>query len=154
MPINTELSVEVTKAQAAAPLEVSILKEGSQEKTKVEMTASGNTYTGKVTADASLKLFFSFGASDNVDPGTPVEDALLAAVTVAPNPFDAQLVISNIAQQGVKYTLLNTNGACVLIGEITGEFEALETSLLPSGLYLLQLTTPDGATRLLRVVKR
>ena len=153
MPINTELSVEVTKAQAASPLAVSILKEGSQEKTKVEMTANGNIYTGKVTADASLKLFFSFEASDN-DQDTPVEDARLAAVTVAPNPFDAQLVISNIAQQGVKYTLLNTNGTCVLIGEITGEFEALETSLLPSGLYLLQLTTPDGATRLLRVVKR
>lgn len=153
VPINTELSVEVTKAQAASPLAVSILKEGSQEKTKVEMTANGNIYTGKVTADASLKLFFSFEASDN-DQDTPVEDARLAAVTVAPNPFDAQLVISNIAQQGVKYTLLNTNGTCVLIGEITGEFEALETSLLPSGLYLLQLTTPDGATRLLRVVKR
>ena len=153
VPINTELSVEVTKAQAASPLAVSVLKEGSQEKTKVEMTANGNIYTGKVTADASLKLFFSFEASDN-DQDTPVEDARLAAVTVAPNPFDAQLVISNIAQQGVKYTLLNTNGACVLIGEISGEFEALETSLLPSGLYLLQLTTPDGATRLLRVVKR
>ena len=173
VPINTELSVEVTKAQTNASLEVSVQKEGAT-KTKVEMTANGATYTGKVIANKSLKLFFRFEASANnpgtpnnpgspsnpsnpsmpQKPGTAVEDALLAAVTVAPNPFDAQLVISNIAQQGVKYTLLNTNGACVLVGEITGEFEVLETSLLPSGLYLLQLTTPDGATRLLRVVKR
>ena len=170
VPINTELSVEVTKAQTNASLDVSVQKEGAT-KTKVEMTAHGATYTGKVIANKSLKLFFRFEASANnpgspsnpstpnnpstpQKPGTAVEDALLAAVTVAPNPFDAQLVISNIAQQGVKYTLLNTNGACVLVGEITGEFEALETSLLPLGLYLLQLTTPDGATRLLRVVKR
>ncbi len=153
VPINTELSLEVTKAQASATVEVAVQKEGSEEQTKVEMTAAGNTYTGKVIADASLKFFFRFATTGD-NPGTPVEDAHLAAVTVAPNPFDAQLVISNIAQQGVKYTLLNTNGTCVLIGEITGEFEALETSILPSGLYLLQLTTPDGATRLLRVVKR
>ena len=164
VPVNTELSVEVTKAQANFLLEVSSQKEESEEKTKVEMTANGNIYTGKVIANKSLKLFFRFEASAN-NPGTPssptppnnlgtpVEDALLAAVAVAPNPFDAQLCIQNPEGVAVIYELVSLAGVVVRSGALEGTVVFIETSDCPTGVYIVRLYGVNSSIRSVRVVK-
>ena len=106
-------------------------------------TEDGNkTETCKVTVSQST--------SPDVPDG--VEDALLAHISVAPNPFLSQLQIVHGELQGT-YALLNTQGVVVLSGELGEAHTYLSTSALPAGLYLLRLTATNGATKTVKVVK-
>ena len=77
---------------------------------------------------------------------------MLANVLVAPNPFDNQLRIVNGDLRG-EYALLNAQGAVVRSGNMVGNEVLIETSDLTSGLYLLRLTTENGALKTITVVK-
>ena len=97
-----------------------------------------------VTADVEVKAVF--------EKSTFVEDAMLANVLVAPNPFDNQLRIVNGELRGT-YALLNAQGVVVRSGNMDGNEVMIETTDLPSGLYLLRLTATNGATKVVTVVK-
>ena len=97
-----------------------------------------------VTANVEVKAVF--------EKTTSVEDAVLANVLVAPNPFDNQLRIVNGDLQG-EYALLNAQGVVVRSGSMAGNEVLIETSDLTSGLYLLRLTADNGATKTITVVK-
>ena len=84
---------------------------------------------------------------------TPVEDAALASVQVAPNPFSTLLRISSDELQNATYKLLNASGVVVRSGNFESHEVTIETSDLASGLYLLHITTENGATKVVRVVK-
>ncbi len=83
-----------------------------------------------------------------------VEEALLAQVEVAPNPFSTQLRVLHDGVTEGRYTLLSTTGIVVRAGELSGAVTVLSTADLPAGLYLLQLQMPSGVARTVRVVKR
>ena len=87
-----------------------------------------------------------------VDPATAIEDAAFAGVVIAPNPFDNQLRIMNGELRG-EYALLNAQGVVVRSGNMDGNEVMIETTDLPSGLYLLRLTATNGATKVVTVVK-
>ena len=89
---------------------------------------------------------------DFVPKPTAVEDALLAQVVVAPNPFTTQL---RLVCEGVvgRYDLLNAQGVVVRSGNLMGNEQLIETTDLTSGLYLLRLTAASGATKTISVVK-
>ena len=82
-----------------------------------------------------------------------VDDALLAEVVVAPNPFDNQLRITSYELRG-EYALLNAQGVVVASGVLENAETRINTSLLPAGMYLLRLSTESGATKTYRVVKQ
>ena len=82
-----------------------------------------------------------------------VDDALLAEVVVAPNPFDNQLRITSHELRG-EYALLNAQGVVVASGVLENAETRINTSLLPAGMYLLRLSTESGATKTYRVVKQ
>jgi len=84
---------------------------------------------------------------------TPVEDAALASVQVAPNPFSTLLRISSDELQNATYKLLNASGVVVRSGNFESHEVTIETSDLASGLYLLHITAENGATKVVRVVK-
>ena len=84
---------------------------------------------------------------------TAVEDAVLAAVAVAPNPFTDELRIVNPGLGAGRYQLFSLTGLPVAAGVLTHEATLIETSELPTGLYFLQITTEAGATKTLRVLK-
>ena len=88
-----------------------------------------------------------------VDPTTAVEDAVFANVVVAPNPFGAQLCISNGDLHG-KYALYNAQGVVVTSGVLEGAETCINTSMLPAGMYLLRLTADNGTMKTYRVVKQ
>ena len=98
-----------------------------------------------VTADIEVKAVF--------EKTTSVDDAVLANVLVAPNPFDNQLRIVNGDLRG-EYALLNAQGVVVASGVLENAETRINTSLLPAGMYLLRLSTENSATKTYRVVKQ
>ena len=83
---------------------------------------------------------------------TSVDDALFANVVVAPNPFTTQLRLVCNGATG-RYDLLNAQGVVVRSGNMYGREIVIETTDLTSGLYLLRLTTENGAVKTITVVK-
>ena len=98
-----------------------------------------------VTADIEVKAV--------LEKTTSVDDAVLANVLVAPNPFDNQLRIVNGDLRG-EYALLNAQGVVVASGVLENAETRINTSLLPAGMYLLRLSTENSATKTYRVVKQ
>ncbi|MBS1614831.1 MAG: T9SS type A sorting domain-containing protein [Bacteroidetes bacterium] len=68
--------------------------------------------------------------------------ALQKAVRVYPNPVSGQVIIEGAA--GAEALLLNSVGQEVLRIHISNEQQRVEMSVLPAGLYLLQLRSGDG----------
>ena len=97
-----------------------------------------------VTADVEVKAVF--------EKSTSVDDAVLANVLVAPNPFTTQLRLLCNGATG-RYDLLNAQGVVVRAGNMADSEVAIETRDLTSGLYLLRLTAENGATKTITVVK-
>ncbi|MGP1362935.1 MAG: S8 family serine peptidase [Bacteroides sp.] len=104
------------------------------------------TSTFKVTANTEVKAIFS--------KSTAVEDPLLTQIRVTPNPFDELLHIMGVSENGLTYRLLNAQGVVVIKGSLELGETVVETGQLESGLFLLQLTTPSGATMTIKVVKQ
>jgi len=118
---------------------VRALKEGTAT---VTATVGGKTATCTVNVKAKE-------ASTTPEA---VEDAVLAGISVAPNPFTSQLRIVNPEGIVARYTLVNTLGGVVRSGVLSGT-EVVDTEALPAGLYFVRVTGQNGATRVLRVVK-
>ena len=80
-----------------------------------------------------------------------VDDALLANVVVAPNPFAAVLRITNPSGLSVVYELVTLSGVVVRSGVLEGNEVVVDTADLPAGLYFARLTAQNGAQRTSRV---
>ena len=116
---------------------VRALKEGSAT---ITATVGGKTATCMVTV---------------TKPIVPqaVEDAVLASVVVAPNPFTAQLRIVNPEGIALRYELVTLTGNVVRAGALDGTETMVDTEVLPAGLYFVRLTGQNGAKRVVKVVK-
>ncbi len=90
---------------------------------------------------------------DSKNPNA-VEDAALASLSVAPNPFTTQLRLVNPEGVVGRYEVVNLMGAVLRAGATDTSETIINTEALPTGLYILRLTTTDGATKALRVVKQ
>ena len=86
-----------------------------------------------------------------VKPGA-VEDALLADIVVAPNPFTAQLRVENPAGVMGRYELVNASGVVVRAGALEGTELFIDTETLPAGIYFVRLEAQNGATKSVKVV--
>ncbi len=82
-----------------------------------------------------------------------VEDATLATVLVAPNPFTSQLRIVNPEGASVTYELVDRAGGVLRTGVLDGTETVVETADLVTGLYFVRLMGENGAQRGVRVVK-
>ena len=133
VPEGTELMAVATPAKG---WKLKSLTAGTQD------ISSDGKFT--VTANVEVKAVF--------EKSTSVDDAVLANVLVAPNPFTTQLRLVCNGATG-RYDLLNAQGVVVRSGNMTGNEVLIETSDLTSGLYLLRLTAENGATNTITVVK-
>ena len=82
-----------------------------------------------------------------------VEDALLANVTVAPNPFTTQLRLVNPAGIAAAYELVNVSGVLLRSGEVSTSETIIDTTDLPAGLYFLRIGGQNDAKRIVRVIR-
>ncbi|MGP1461662.1 MAG: T9SS type A sorting domain-containing protein, partial [Bacteroides sp.] len=88
-------------------------------------------------------------------PQTPkaVEDAVLASLAVAPNPFTSQVRIENPEGVAVRYELVNASGLVVRSGSFVTTEVIVDTEALPAGLYFVRIEAKNGAKRVVKVVK-
>ncbi len=91
----------------------------------------------------------------NWQPQTPqaVEDAVLASLAVAPNPFTSQLRIENPEGVTVRYELVNASGVVVRAGAFSATEVFVDTEVLSAGVYFVRIETQNGAKRVVKVFK-
>ena len=82
-----------------------------------------------------------------------VEEALLANVTVSPNPFTTQLRLVNPAGIAAAYELVNVSGVVLRSGEVSTSETIIDTTDLPAGLYFLRIGGQNDAKRTVRIVR-
>ena len=116
---------------------VRALKEGTAT---VTATVGGKTATCTVTVTAAPAPL-------------AVEDAVLASLVIAPNPFTAQLRIVNPEGIALRYELVTLTGNVVRAGTLDGTETIVDTEALPAGLYFVRLTGQNGAKKVVKVVK-
>ena len=89
----------------------------------------------------------------NPKPPQAVEDAALATITHAPNPFSSQLRIANPAGVVATYAILTSTGVVVASGALQGLETTVDTSAFTPGLYLVRFTASDGSFSLKQVIR-
>ncbi len=82
-----------------------------------------------------------------------VEDAVLASLSVDPNPFAAQLRILNPEGLVARYELVNATGVVVRSGVLSATEEILDTKALPLGVYFVHLEAQGGVKKTITVSK-
>ena len=113
--------------------------------------------TGALTVKAVFKKKENNGGNNGGgwQPPMPkaVEDAVLASLAVAPNPFTSQLRIENPEGVAVRYELVNASGLVVYSGSFAATEVFVNTEALPAGLYFVCITGQNGAKRVEKVFK-
>ena len=108
--------------------------------------------TAKIVATSTADATKKTEAAVTVETPASVEDSVFNAVVVTPNPFNEQIRILNRNLRG-KYSLTNIHGVAVTSGALEDAETHINTTALPSGVYLLHLTTENGAEKTFTVVK-
>ncbi len=107
------------------------------------------TETKKFTVKAATEVKAVF---ENKQGGA-VEDALLAGIAVAPNPFASQLRILNPEGVVARYEVVNGAGIVVRSGALSEKELVLDTEALSAGVYFVRLETQNGARKSIAVSK-
>ena len=131
----------------------------SQDETIATVDAQGNVKgvkVGKVKIDVTTDVDGVKGTCDvTVEKPNAVEEAVFADVRVMPNPFETNLrIVLGGENRGVKYELINANGAVVRNGGIVANETLVETSELAAGVYILRLTSESGRTKSFKLIRR
>ena len=131
----------------------------SQDETIATVDAQGNVKgvkVGKVKIDVTTDVDGVNGTCDvTVEKPNAVEEAVFANVRVMPNPFETNLrIVLGGENRGVKYELINANGAVVRNGGIVANETLVETSELAAGVYILRLTSESGRTKSFTLIRK
>lgn len=105
----------------------------------VTVTVGGKTARCSVTVTAAVPQ--------------AVDDALLANVRIAPNPFTTHLRIMSFKETAVAYELVNLEGIVLRAGVLEGTETAVDMEDLAAGVYIVHLRGASRASRVVRVVK-
>ncbi len=156
---SAKLSVTFTPDNATNKAVTWAVTEGAASLTvdqEGNITATQVAGTAKVTVTSQETPSISATCTVTVTAATipqAVEDALLAKVVVAPNPFTTQLQVVNPEGTPAAYELVSLSGVVLRAGMSDGIETEIDTADLPAGLYFVRLTGENGAQRTVRVVK-
>ncbi len=114
-----------------------------------EGTATVTATVGGKTATCTVNV----KAKDAPIAPLAVEDAVLASVVVAPNPFTSQLRIVNPEGLALRYELVTLTGNVVRAGALDGTETMVDTEALPAGLYFVRFYTANSLERSVKVIK-
>ena len=154
--VGTELTVTATPKEGYTLI---LLTAGTQN----ILATKKFTVTGAATVKAVFKKKENNGGNNGggnnggswqpQKPGMAVEDAVLASLVIAPNPFISQLRIVNPEGITLRYELVTLTGNVVRAGALDGTETVVDTEALPAGLYFVRITGQHGAKRVVKVVK-
>ncbi len=149
--VGTELTVIATPKEGYT---LTSLMAGTQD----ILAAKKFTVTGAVTVKAVFKKNGNNGGGNGGggwQPQTPqaVEDAVLASVVVAPNPFTTQLRIENPEGVAARYELVNAAGVVVRAGAFVATEVIVDTEALAAGVYFVRIEAQYGAKRVMKVFR-
>ena len=120
--------------------ETGLVKAVKKGTATVKATVDGKSATCTVTVTTTSKP-------------DAVEDAALATVVVAPNPFSSRLRVINPEGTPAAYELVSLSGVVLRAGVLGGTETEIDTADLSAGLYFVRLTGENGAQRTVRVVR-
>ena len=148
---GTELTVTATPKEGYT---LTALTAGTQD----ILATKKFTVTGAVTVKAVFKKKGNNGGGNGGggwQPQTPqaVEDAVLASVVVAPNPFTAQLRIENPEGVAARYELVNAAGVVVRAGAFDATEVIVDTEALATGVYFVRIEAQNGVKRVVKVFR-
>ena len=110
------------------------------------------TMTFTVTGKSTVTVLFE-KKEDKASEPQAVEDALLAGIVVAPNPFTTQLRIVNPEGVAGHYEVLNLMGSVLRSGVLDTNEVVVDTEALPSGLYFVRLEAQGNAQKTVKLLK-
>ena len=114
-----------------------------------EGTATVTATVGGKTATCTVNV----KAKESSTTPEAVEDAVLASVVVAPNPFTSQLRIVNPEGIALRYELVTLTGSVVRAGALDATETIVDTEALPAGLYFVRFRTANSSERSVKVIK-
>ncbi len=110
------------------------------------------TMTFTVTGKSTVTVLFE-KKEDKASEPQAVEDALLAGIVVAPNPFTTQLRIVNPEGVAGHYEVVNLMGSVLRSGLLDTNEVVVDTEDLPSGLYFVRLEAQGNARKTVKLLK-
>lgn len=110
------------------------------------------TMTFTVTGKSTVTVLFE-KKEDKASEPQAVEDALLAGIVVAPNPFTTQLRIVNPEGVAGHYEVVNLMGSVLRSGVLDTNEVVVDTESLPSGLYFVRLEAQGNAQKTVKLLK-
>ena len=132
---STELTVKVVEKEGYKLKEL--------KANDADITTSRKFTVTKMTVVTAI---FESKQEDNKKPDG-VKDALLASISVTPNPFSAQLRILNPEDITARYELVNASGMVVHSGALSGREEIVDTVALTAEVYFVRLEAQNGAQK-------
>ena len=119
----------------------------------VKALKPGSAVVMVTTEDGSLTATCPITVEGEIEKPTPVEDPIVAGLSVVPNPFAAHLRILNTGAFVGRYQLVNATGVVVRAGVLESTELEIDTTTLPTGIYIMSFEASNGAKRTQRVVK-
>ncbi len=104
-------------------------------------------------AGTSASRTLGGGCPDRQEVSQSVVETALGSLSVSPNPFTWQLRIGNPSGLVGRYELIHQMGGIVRSGGLNGCDIFLETSSLPSGLYIVRFYGTNSSERSEKVIK-
>lgn len=116
-----------------------------------------HTYAVADTYHVCAKVYTDCGTNtwckDVIIPGTGgIPQALLAAISVFPNPSKDELTIANVPER-MNYRITNVVGVAVMRGSLYIGSNTVPITHLPSGSYLFEMSGAASSRRVVRFVK-
>lgn len=82
-----------------------------------------------------------------------IPETMLAAISVFPNPSSNELTVANVPQQ-MEYRIVNVVGVVMSQGALHQGSNSVPITALPSGTYLLEMSSQDGDRKVTRFIKQ
>jgi hypothetical protein len=132
---------------------VTMLKDAGEYKYKYFINANWDT-GDQIGGDRTLNVGAADVTTDDVwEHVVSVNDMNLDAVTLTPNPFNAELVINN-AEGASRIVVSNVLGQSVITVNEIANHQVLSTSGLNKGIYFVTIVDKNNNRRTERVVKQ
>lgn len=116
------------------------------------------TQVGLVTviADANDVSGVSTSKVIEVIPTIPngVEDFDISKIILSPNPFNNEIVFSNLENQQFEYSILNSLGQIVKLGKVSETNASISLIEAPTGTYFLNLSANHQVLNTYKVLKQ